>query len=110
MAFPRMKNRKTGPAPSRQKPLVRFDGAAQLRDVVAEHLAKTSRLKKIALHVYDQERAVLGSERELVRIGGKVDGRTHGLKPALAEDAATIADALWGERTGREKAAARQSA
>jgi hypothetical protein len=90
--------------------LVRFDGAAQLRDVVAEHLAKTSRLKKIALHVYDQERAVLGSERELVRIGGKVDGRTHGLKPALAEDAATIADALWGERTGREKAAARQSA
>ena len=54
VAFARMKNGKTGGAPRRQEFLVGLDGAAQLRDVVAEHFAKAAGLEKIALHVDDQ--------------------------------------------------------
>jgi hypothetical protein len=48
-----------------------------LRNVVAEHFAKTAGLEKIALHVDDQERAMLRRECELVRFGGEVDGGGH---------------------------------
>ena len=77
MALARMENGKSGGAPRRQKLAVRLDGAAQLRDVVAEHFAKAAGLEKIALHVDDQERAMLRRERELVRFGRKVDGCVH---------------------------------
>ena len=40
-------------APGREQLLVRLDGAAQLRDIVAEHFAEAARLEKIALHVDD---------------------------------------------------------
>ena len=81
MAFPRMEHRESGGAPRRQELLVRLDGAAQLRNVVAEHLAKAAGLEKIALHVDDQERAMLRRERKLVRFGGEIDGRGHQLGP-----------------------------
>ena len=74
MALPRMENGKSGGAPRRQKFAVRLDGAAQLRDVVAEHFAKAARLEKIALHVDDQERAMLRKEHEFVRLGLDPDG------------------------------------
>ena len=77
MTLARMENRKAGGAPRREKLLVWFDGAPQLRNVIAEHFAEAARLEKIALHVDDQERAMLWRERELVRFGGKVDGRVH---------------------------------
>ena len=59
MTLPRMENGQSRGAPGRQKPSVRFDRAPQLRDVVAEHFAEAARLEKIALHVDDQERAML---------------------------------------------------
>jgi hypothetical protein len=76
-----MEHSQTRGAPSLQKPSIGIDCAAQLRDVVAEHFAEAARLEKIALHVDDQERAMLRRERELVRFGGKVNGRGHLIGP-----------------------------
>ena len=78
MALPCMESGKTGGAPSRQQPAIGFDGPAQLRNVVAEHFPKAARLEKISLHVDNQERAMLGTERESVWFGRKVYGLTHG--------------------------------
>ena len=69
MAFPCMEHRESGGAPRRQELAVWLDGAAQLRDVVAEHLAKAARLEKVTLHVDDDERAMLRKEHEFVGLG-----------------------------------------
>ena len=65
----------------REQPAVRLDRAAQLRHVIAEHFAEAARLEEIALHVDDQQRAMRRRERELVRFGGKIDGRSHLVGP-----------------------------
>ena len=79
VAFARVEDR--SPAARHAARSLRFGSIAptQLRHVVAEHFAKAARLEKVALHVDDQERAMLGRECELVRFGGKVDGRAHGI-------------------------------
>ena len=64
MALARVHRRQAGGAPCRQQAPVGLDRAAQLRDVVAEHFAEAARLEKIPLHVDDQQRAMLGLERE----------------------------------------------
>ena len=48
---------------------VGLDRPAQLRDVVAEHLAEAARLEEVALHVDDQQRAVERLQLELIRLG-----------------------------------------
>ena len=81
MALARVDDQQPGGAPRRQQSPVRLDRAAQLRHVVAEHLAEAAGLEEIALHVDDQQRAMGGRERERVRFGGKVDGRCHPIDP-----------------------------
>ena len=44
MTFAGMENGKASVAPCREQPSVRFDGAAQLRNVVAEHFAEAAGL------------------------------------------------------------------
>ena len=94
VAFPRMQNRKTGGAPRPQKPSVRFDRAAQLRNVVAEHFAEAAWLEEVALHVDDQERAMLGSERESIGIGREVYGLVHGSTPGLGTAPIGVGDGV----------------
>ncbi len=77
MTFAGVENGKTGGAPGREQPSVWFNGAAQLRNVVAEHFAEAPGLEKIALHVDDQERALLRREREGVGFGREVYGFVH---------------------------------
>ena len=72
MALAGMDHRKAGGAPGREQLPVRLDGAAQLRNVVAEHFAEAAGLQKIALHVDDEQRAVLGRERERIGFGREV--------------------------------------
>ena len=57
----------TGRSPRGKQLSIRIYGAAQLRDIVSKHLAKSTGLKKIPLHVDDEERTVPGFELELVR-------------------------------------------
>src|SRR5947207_328268 len=66
-------------APRREQFFVRLDRAAQLRNIVAEHLAETSRLEKIALHVDDQQRSVRRIEFKGIRISIHAHGtaRVH---------------------------------
>ena len=72
MSFAGMEHLQTRGAPGSEQPLVRFDGAAQLGNVVAEHFAEAAGLQKIALHVDDEQRAMLGREREGVGFGREV--------------------------------------
>ena len=72
MTLAGMENGEASVAPRREQPSVRFDGAAQLRNVVAEHFAKAPGLEKIALHVDDEQRAMLRREREGVGFGREV--------------------------------------
>src|SRR4029077_7485280 len=103
VAFARMEDGQAGGPPRRQEPLVRAHGAAQLRDVVAKHFAKAARLEKIALHVDDQERAMRGRECELVRFGGKVDGRGHLLGPLRGPHRAVAPHARTGPKRWRTR-------
>ena len=57
VSFAGMHHLPTSGAPGSEQSLIRFDGAAQLGHVVAEHLAEAARLQKIALHVDDEQRA-----------------------------------------------------
>ena len=57
MAFARVHDGQGLGAPCRQQFPVGLDDPAQLRDVVAEHLAEAARLEEIALHVDDEQRA-----------------------------------------------------
>jgi hypothetical protein len=45
------------------------NSAAQLRHIVSKHLAESARLKKVSLHVNDQEGTVRGFKFERVRFG-----------------------------------------
>jgi hypothetical protein len=73
MALAGMHRQKAGGAPGRQQPAVGLDRAAQLRDVVAQHLAKAAGLEEVALHI-DDEQAALGRP-QFERIGLGRDGR-----------------------------------
>ena len=59
MALARVDDQQAGGAPGRQQAAVRLDRAAQLRHVVAEHFAEAAGLEEVALHVDDEQRAVL---------------------------------------------------
>ena len=54
MALARMDDRQALAAPRREQPRFGSIVPAQLRDVVAEHLAEAAGLEKIALHVDDE--------------------------------------------------------
>ncbi len=69
MPFPRVKHWQAERSPSGQQTAVGLDGPAELRHVVAEHLAEPAGLEEIALHVDDDERAMLGREVERIRLG-----------------------------------------
>ena len=97
MALTRMERRKTGGAPGRQQPTVRFDRPAQLRDVVAEHFAEAAGLEKIPLHVDNQQRAMVGREREGVGFSGEIYRLTHGSTPGVWEDVSQSSGALRRE-------------
>ena len=84
VAFPRVKRRKTGGAPSRQQPTVGLDRPAKLRNVVAEHFAESARLQEIPLHVDDQQRAMVRAQCEGIRLGREF-GRLHGSRPVFGE-------------------------
>ena len=60
MALARVHHQQSGVAPRRQQPPVGLDGAAKLRHVVAEHFAEAARFQEVALHVDDQQRAMVG--------------------------------------------------
>ena len=55
VALTGMDHQAAGGAPSRQQGRVGFDRPAQMRDVVAEHFAKTTWLEEVTLHVDDQQ-------------------------------------------------------
>ena len=81
MALARMHHEQPRGSPRRQEALIGLDRAAQLRDIVAEHLAKTARLKKISLHVDDQQRAMLRRQLEGVGFSRDVDEFFHPVAP-----------------------------
>ena len=56
VALAGMDHQAAGFAPCGQQCRVRLDGAAQLRDVVAEHFAEPAGLEEVTLHVDDQQR------------------------------------------------------
>src|SRR3954471_15341435 len=72
MPFPGVHYLQAACSPGRQKCSVWLDSSAQLPDVVAEHFTETARFQKVALHINDQEGALLGAELE--RIGFSWDG------------------------------------
>ena len=55
--FARVHDRQAVRPPGGQQAPVRLDRPAQLRHIVAEHLAEAAGLEEIALHVDDQQRA-----------------------------------------------------
>ena len=67
MAFAGVHHRQALGAPGREQLSIGLDGPAQLRHIVAEHLAEAARLEKIALHVDDQQRAGRRGELERIR-------------------------------------------
>jgi hypothetical protein len=48
-----------------------------LRDIVSKHLAKSARLKKVPLHVNNEEHTAAGLEFEFVRFRVNAQGSTH---------------------------------
>ena len=44
-------------APGLKQTAIRLDGAAELRDIVAEHFAESARFEEVALHVDDEQGA-----------------------------------------------------
>src|SRR3954467_9734644 len=69
MPFPGVQHLQAVRSPGRQKCSVRLDSAAQLPDVVAEHFTETARFQKVALHIDDQEGALLRAEPEGIGFG-----------------------------------------
>ena len=123
-------DQQAGGAPGRQQPAVRLDRAAQLRDVVAQHLAKAAGLEEVALHVDDQqgafgrpqfERIGLGRDGRRLRLHSNSPrrGTSGGTGVAMARShktAPTIFDAIAAptraevERRGKKLAPRRQRA
>ena len=58
-------------APRGEELLIRCDGAAELRDVVLEHLAESARLEEIPLHIDRDQRAF--GRYEIKWVGFRVD-------------------------------------
>jgi len=52
-------------APRSEQAAIRLDGAAELRDIVAEHFAEPTGFEEIALHIDDDERALGGLEKRI---------------------------------------------
>ena len=77
MALTRMHREQPCGPPCPEEPLVRLDRAAQLRDVVAKHFAEAAWLEKVALHVDDEQRAMVGRELEGVGLGGDLGDFAH---------------------------------
>ena len=71
MPFPGVNHLQAFRAPGRQQFPVRFDGAAKLGDIIAEHLAESAGFQKIALHVDDHERAM--TRLEFINVRFRVD-------------------------------------
>src|SRR5262249_7862939 len=67
----------TSGSPSGKQFSIRIYRAAQSRDIVSKHLAKSARLKKVPLHVDDEERTARGLEFEFVRFGVNAEGSAH---------------------------------
>ncbi len=63
-------------APGGEQSLIRHDRPPQLTHVVAQHFPKATGLKKIPLHVDDQQRN--GGRRKFKRIGLGGDGDQGG--------------------------------
>lgn len=55
MPFTGVNDGQSGPAPSLKQTAIGIDGAAKLRDVIAEHFSKPAWLEKVSLHVDDQQ-------------------------------------------------------
>ena len=83
MALARVHDRQLPGAPRRQQLPVGLDGPAQLRDVVAEHLAEAARLEEVALHVDDEQRAAVPGELEGIRLACTVMIGSYGHEIAL---------------------------
>lgn len=58
MSLASMDDGQAGRAPGLKQALIRRDGAPELRDIVAKHCSESPGLKKVSLHVDDEERAV----------------------------------------------------
>jgi len=71
MPFPGVNHLQTLRAPRRKQLLVRLNRTAKLGNVIAKHLAESTRLQKVALHVDDYERAM--SRLEFINIRFCVD-------------------------------------
>jgi hypothetical protein len=54
MAFARVHDLQSSSAPRGQQPAIWLDSAAQLRDIIAKHCAKTTSFQEITLHIDDQ--------------------------------------------------------
>src|ERR1700736_5312726 len=70
----------TGSAPYGKEFAIRINRATQLRNIVSQHLAKPAGLKKVALHVDDEKRAVRWIKFEFVRFSINAQGpiQLHG--------------------------------
>ena len=55
-------------APGFEQTAIRLDRAAELRDIVAEHLAETARLEEVALHVDDDQCRMRNIEFDSLRL------------------------------------------
>jgi hypothetical protein len=64
-----MDHLQSGLTPCGEKNLVGLDCPSQLRHIVPQHFAKATRLKKIALHIDDQQSALGRQEGELIGFG-----------------------------------------
>src|ERR1700737_5607177 len=69
-----------GSAPCSKEFAIRINRAAQLRNIVSQHLAKPAGLKKVALHVDDEKGAVRWIKFEFVRFSINAQGpiQLHG--------------------------------
>ena len=84
MALARVHHRQRLRAPPRQQLPIGFDDPAQLRHIVAQHLAKAARFEEITLHVDEEERAAPRGELEWIRF------RLHGQRLVARHDSALM--------------------
>ena len=74
MAFAGMQDGQARLAPGGQQQAIRLDCLAQLGNIVAQHLAEAAGLEEVALHVEDEQRALLGDKGEGIRLRLDLDG------------------------------------
>ena len=73
MPFPRVQHLQPLIPPKRQQPAIGLDRPPKLRNIIAEHLAKSPRLEKVALHIDDQQRAASRRKFKRIRLGIDAD-------------------------------------